>query len=194
MVKLVTLFVVCVVLAMVGSFLVGNFLGAPRFDAQTLSGEEIVALARRRVTEPVLPPRPGGRTVVSIEKREIRIQVPTIETDCSSGLLGVSLCVPRVVVQTKVVPQDVQVTKLEDASPREIAEWEASVLDAKTKYEEAIQQEVTKISADQADKQRAQVTSGLRSFATNTLIALAAALVGLAGAIATLRWAFARTT
>ncbi len=179
-----------VVLAMVGAFLAGNYLSTPRIlSTESTSGRDILARAQASVPQPILPPKPSGREVTSTEQRQVEVDVPTIQIENQSiGPLGVSIGIPRVVSRREIVNQPVSVTKLVDASPAEIAAWEAEVSKRKRQYESAIQLKVEEISKEENTRQRQLLISGVENFTKNTLIPLITALTGLIGAMATLRW------
>jgi hypothetical protein len=181
------LLILSLALAMVGSFYIGYEIAGPDLPAD-LSAEEILTLAKARVSAPVFPPKPAGQEVIRDEPKFVQVEVPRIVSETIRiGPFKTKVPIKKVVTETKTVTQNVKVRTLEGAPPEAIAKWEAETARIQKDYEAAIRREVERV--EKARKaQLVQMLYDAQPFIRESLIPLITALTGLIGALATWKW------
>ncbi|MER8929184.1 hypothetical protein [Mesorhizobium sp. M0767] len=181
---IVVVFFISLLLVAGGGFLVGNAMLVPSQDISGVA-ESILDKAKQRVPEPTLPPKPGGREVKVMVPVTRTIQVPKIEMK-GGGFLRT----PQVVMTTQNITENVEQVRIVDASPQEIATWDAQVKSIREDYSRKLDAEIKEISQEEKLKNMRETAVIIKDMINTAIIPLLAALAGLVGALITLRNAF----
>ncbi|MES0179662.1 hypothetical protein NKJ86_13820 [Mesorhizobium sp. M0025] len=181
---IVVVFLISLLLVAGGGFLVGNAMLVPSQDISGVA-ESILDEAKQRVPEPTLPPKPGGREEKVTVPVTRTIQVPKIEMK-GNGIFRT----PQVVMTTQTITESVEQVKIVDASPAEIASWDAKVKSIRDDYGRKLDAEIKKISQEEKLKNMRETAAIIKDMINTAIIPLLAALAGLVGALITLRNAF----
>jgi len=190
----VAIFIGSLALVGVGAFYVGNMLATSPQITPATTPSEILEEARKRVPAATLPPKPAGREVTELVPQEIQIDVPIVQMKQVSGPFGVKVSVPEQITVKRTITQPVPKTKLVDASPAEIAAWEASVKSVQEEYQSKLAAEVRTISAERQQANRNEIIESVQQMTKDTLIPFIAALTGLIGAMTVLFRGYAPNT
>jgi hypothetical protein len=178
-----------IILSMVGSFYIGNYLSRGNNYEAEVTAPEILEQAKNEVPKPLFPPKPAGRSVTTIEQKKIQVpETRVVDQFQTVGPFGLKVNIPKVVTTTKEIVQDVPSTKLVDASPEEIAMWNGQVKKLEDKFERDVQERAKQIAAQKASQKRDQLIEQAKGVTKDLIIPLITALTGLIGALAALRW------
>jgi hypothetical protein len=79
-----------------GAFYAGNSLVEPPTKIPRTTPTAILEEAKKRVPEPVLPPKPAGREVVTMVDKPIEVDAPEVEWRTRELGLGLKTKVPEV--------------------------------------------------------------------------------------------------
>jgi hypothetical protein len=179
-------FLFSLVLLAVGGFLVGNALLSVPPPQNVDVAQSILDEARQRIPQPPLPPKPGGREVEVTVPTSRTIQVPKIVYDNLKMPFGASVKVPRQTLETQTITENIKKTTIVDASPDEISAWNSQVAESQAEYNRRLNEEIKKISAEQAAKNARLTSELIKDMITSVVIPLIVALTGLIGAIVSL--------
>lgn len=184
------LIIIFVVLAMVGSFYVGNYLASPNSQGQIISSySDAFERAKREIPAPDLPPKPAGQTVTTITQQ--KVTVPTqrvINESINIGPFGAKVSIPKVITEQREIIQDTPSTKLVDASPEQIGRWNAEVKKLQDEYNATVIDRAKAIEAKNAAQRRTEFIENAKGITKDIIVPMITALTGLVGAIAALRW------
>lgn len=176
-----------VLLAMAGSFLAGNYLSTSSGKIEQVTAPQILEHAKKQVPAPVLPPKPGGREVTTVERKNVKVQTPHTVMD-SITIGGIfKTQVPRIEMRTVEVVQDIPTTKLVDAAPDEISKWNAEVGQIQSDYEKKVQAKAKEIAEEIQKNNLSETMTTFKDIMTTMIIPFITAISGLIGAMATFR-------
>lgn len=181
--------IIFTMIAMIGSFYAGNYLASSSIRNQNLASySDTFEQAKKEIPPPELPPKPAGQTVTTIVQQKVTVPTPRIETEFQKGPFGLKIAVPKVITEQKEIMQEVPSTKLVDASPEQISNWNAQVKKIQDEYNNAVAERARLIEVKNAEKKRAELIESAKNITKDIIIPLVTALTGLIGAIAALRW------
>jgi hypothetical protein len=172
-----------------GAFFAGAALVTPPKLESGSTPTAILDEAKKRVPALVLPPKPAGHEVVETKQVQRTIQVPKITTEMQ-GNGPFKLAIPRAVLETQTVTENVPTTRLVDATPDETAAWEAQLKKLQDAYNAKLTEEIKKISDEQFLQKSKEAAQKFKGFVSDVIVPVLLSLAGLVGAVIGLIQAF----
>jgi hypothetical protein len=160
-----------------GAFFAGRTsVGIPQAQSETPA--TIVEEAKQSIPAPTLPPRPAGRQIVEMESIEQSISTPA-PTWNNPGR-----------TQTQIITIQVPRTRLIDAYPEQIDEWNSRVAALQSDYNRRLSDEISRISRAKNLETARDFARTVKEISSEVIAPLILALAGIIGAIVSLRAAF----
>jgi hypothetical protein len=176
-----------VVLAMVGSFFAGNYFVGNVRNVEGAYAPDILEEAKKAVPPVVLPPKPSGQIVTTLQ--HVTTEVPEVHVEKKLVNFGpLKTLVPQVVTTMKSVITDVPSTTLVDAPLDEITKWNNEVRELQGHYEQELREKVAEIARERQKERAAEILSTTKDVFNEMIIPFITALTGLIGAISAFRY------
>jgi hypothetical protein len=180
------LFFVSLCLLATGSFFAVRTFTSKGHPYSSLDAS-IVEQAKAKVPEPPLPPKPAGRVVTVIEKKQVTKDVPIIKHERMTIGGFITTTVPRVTVEKRTETIEVPVQKLVEASPSEIAAWNESIEEGHRKYQADLDATINALVQEKKAKERSETVEATIKVIKEGVVPLLGAVTGLLGAIKAFR-------
>ena len=147
-----------------------------------VAAEAIVEKAKQQVPLPNLPPKPAGKTVV--EQQPV---TQTIQVGAPTWASPLRMITRQITVNT---PK----TRLVDASPEEIAAWDAEVKKLQDGYNAKLSAKITELSHEQELENAKAVAQAVKEISTDVIVPpVILAAAGVIGAVDSLKAAFKKS-
>jgi hypothetical protein len=185
----ILLFVASTLIVGAGAFFAGAAIVTPPLIEKDSTSAAILEEAKKRVPALVLPAKPAGHEVVETKPVQRVIQVPRTITEIQGGGF-LKIPVPRTIVESQTITENVQTTRLADATPAETAVWEAQVKKLQDAYNAKLSEEIKKISDEQFLQKSKEAAQRFKTFISDVIVPILLSLAGLVGAIIGLIQAF----